>query len=74
MSKAVIVLSGTADASDARTCRAKLYGIPTTIKSNMAADKPEVIITTVANLIEVRSQTLIPCIQGSSTQENVDQH
>jgi hypothetical protein len=71
MSKAVIVLSGT---NDARTCRAKLYGLPTTIKSNMAADRPEVVITTVVYLIEVRSQTLVPCIQGSSTQVNVDRH
>jgi hypothetical protein len=44
MSKAVIVLSGT---DDAGTCRVKLDGLPTTIKSNMAADKPEVVITTV---------------------------
>jgi hypothetical protein len=71
MSKAVIMLSGTADAG---TCTAKLDGLPTTIKSNLAADKPEVVITTVGYLIEVRSQTLIPCIQESSTQVNVDRH
>jgi hypothetical protein len=71
MSKAVIVLSGTADAE---ICGAKLDGLPTTIKFNMAADKPEVVITTVVYLIEVRSQTLIPCIQGLSTQVNVDRY
>jgi hypothetical protein len=59
---------------DAGTCRAKLDGLPTTIKSNMAADKPEVVITTVVYLIEVRSQRLMPCIQGSSTKLIVDRH
>jgi hypothetical protein len=40
----------------------------------MAADKPEVVITTGVYLIEMRSQTLILCIQGSSKQVNVDRH
>jgi hypothetical protein len=52
--------------TDARTRRAKLDGLPTIIKSNMAADKPEIVIITVVYLIEVRSQTLMPCFQGSS--------
>ena len=42
MSKAITILLGPADA---RTCRATLDASSMTIKSNMAADKPEVVIT-----------------------------
>jgi hypothetical protein len=44
ISKAIIILSGIADA---RKCRATLDALLTTIKSNMAADKPEVVIISV---------------------------
>ena len=44
MSKAITILLG---AADARTCRVTLDALSTTIKSNMAADKPEVVITSV---------------------------
>ena len=42
MSKVITILLG---AADARTFRATLDALSTTIKSNMAADKPEVVIT-----------------------------
>ena len=69
MSKAITILLGPADV---RTCRAILDALSTTIKSNMAVDKPEVVITSVVYLIEVRSQTPMPYFEGSPTQRKVD--
>ena len=44
MSKAITILLGPADAM---TCRTTLDALSTTVKFNMAADKPEVVIISV---------------------------
>jgi hypothetical protein len=44
MSKAITILSGTADE---RKCTATLDALLTIIKCNMAADKPEIVMTLV---------------------------
>jgi hypothetical protein len=58
--------------SSPRKHRATIDALLTTIKSNVAADKPEVVVTSVLYQIQVRSETLIVYINGSPTQLKVD--
>ena len=44
------------------------------VKYNMAAVKPEVVITLVQKQIEMWFQVLVLCFQGSPSQSNIDRH
>jgi hypothetical protein len=50
--------------ADARTFRATLDALPSTIKSNMAADKPEVVTTSVVYQMNCNPNRSTPVIKG----------
>ena len=71
MSKAITKLLGP---SDARTRRATLDALSMTIKSNMAADKPEVLISQFVDTIGTRFQGLHLCFRDPAIQWNYSQY